>query len=67
MISDQNYATKYSQTLDKLADLGFPIWPLLEKVEAPQGCLNYVTRIRKIRSDLDYSIDCIQLTTTDHP
>lgn len=59
IISDDGFATTHSQTLDELADLGFPICPLLEQVEGPQGCLDYFARMSKIRADLDYDIDGI--------
>ncbi|MFT6032094.1 MAG: DNA ligase (NAD+) [Arenicella sp.] len=59
VISDPSFATTHSQTLEKLGEMGFPICPWLEKVESAEGCLDYFTRLSKIRSDLDYEIDGI--------
>lgn len=59
VISDENFAITHSQTLEKLSDLGFPVCPLLEKVDGVDGCLAYFTKYSQIRSDLDYEIDGI--------
>lgn len=57
VISDEDFATTHSQTLEKLDELGFPICPLLETVEGADGCLAYFSKLSKIRADLDYEID----------
>ncbi len=59
VISDENFAITHSQTLETLSDLGFPVCPLLEKVDGVDGCLAYFTKYSQIRSDLDYEIDGI--------
>ncbi len=59
VISDDSFATTHSQTLERLADLGFPVCPLLEKVQGAKGCLDYFSRLSQQRADLDYEIDGI--------
>lgn len=59
VISDENFATTHSETLERLGNLGFPVCPLLEKVEGPEGCLAYYAHLSRLRSDLDYEIDGI--------
>ena len=57
--SDEGFASTHSQTLDKLSQLGFPICPLLEKVEGVAGCLGYFADMSAKRAELDYEIDGI--------
>ena len=59
VISDEGFADTHSETLQKLADLGFPVCPLLQKVSGPQGCLNYYAELSASRSSLGYEIDGI--------
>lgn len=59
VISDESFAISHSETLEKLAGLGFPVCPLLKKVVGPQGCLDYFSDLSKTRSSLDYEIDGI--------
>ncbi len=59
VISDESFATTHSQTLERLADLGFPVCPLLEKVKGAEGCLDYFSRLSEQRANLDYEIDGI--------
>lgn len=57
--SDAAFAATHFQTLSKLAELGFPICPLLEAVQGVDGCLSYFQRLSAQRADLDYEIDGI--------
>ena len=57
--SDEVFAQTHSQTLEKLGLLGFPVCPLLEKVEGVSGCLDYFSKLSAERSTLDYEIDGI--------
>jgi len=57
--SDEEFATTHSETLQKLAKLGFPVCPLLQPVVGPQGCLNYFSELSQQRESLDYEIDGI--------
>lgn len=59
VISDSGFARTHSDTLIKLASLGFPICPLLQKVEGTEGCLDYFEKLSEQRSHLDYEIDGI--------
>lgn len=57
--SDEVFAETHSQTLKKLSKLGFPICPLLKKVEGVIGCLGYFADMSEQRAQLDYEIDGI--------
>lgn len=57
--SDTEFAATHSETLNKLAQLGFPICPLLRPVQGPQGCLDYFADLSVKRESLDYEIDGI--------
>lgn len=57
--SNERYAQTHSQTLEKLAELGFPVCPLLKPVQGAQGCLDYFTDLSSQRAGLDYEIDGI--------
>ena len=57
--SDDGFAGTHSQTLEKLSQLGFPICPLLRKVEGVEGCLGYFANMSEQRAQLDYEIDGI--------
>jgi len=59
VISDGEFATTHSDTLEKLSALGFPVCPLLEKVSGAKGCLDYFARLSQQRSSLEYEIDGI--------
>ena len=59
VISDETFAATHSETLERLADLGFPVCPLLEKVDGADGCLDYFSRLSEKRANLDYEIDGI--------
>ena len=59
VISDDAFADTHSHTLEKLAELGFPVCPLLQKVSGSQGCLHYFSELSKSRSSLEYEIDGI--------
>jgi len=59
IISDENFAATHSDTLIRLGNLGFPICPLLERVDGADGCLDYFARLSSIRTELDYEIDGI--------
>lgn len=59
IISDETFALTHSETLKKLATLGFPVCPLLQNVVGPEGCLQYFSELSKSRSSLDYDIDGI--------
>ena len=57
--SDQGFAESHSDSLQKLADLGFPVCPLLEVVSGVKGCLQYYQSMSARRAGLDYEIDGI--------
>lgn len=57
--SDPGFAETHSQTLQKLADIGFPVCPLLREVSGVQGCLDYFADLSIKRAKLDYEIDGI--------
>ncbi|MBX2849722.1 MAG: NAD-dependent DNA ligase LigA [Acidiferrobacterales bacterium] len=57
--SDDGYAQTHFETLQKLAELGFPICPLSKPVQGAQGCLDYFADLSDKRADLDYEIDGI--------
>lgn len=59
VISDETFAATHSETLERLAELGFPVCPLLEKVDGADGCLDYFSRLSEKRANLDYEIDGI--------
>lgn len=59
VLSDETFASTHSQTLRRLAELGFPICPLLREVQGPQGCLQYYADLAQRRDSLDYEIDGI--------
>ncbi len=59
MNSNADFGVTHAQTLSKLADLGFPICPLLEVVQGVEGCLDYFQRLSAQRADLAYEIDGI--------
>lgn len=59
IISDEGFADTHSETLQKLAELGFPVCPLLQNVSGPKGCLEYYAELSGARSSLDYEIDGI--------
>jgi len=57
--SDDSFAETHSQTLERLAAMGFPICPLMRPAKGVQGCLDYFDELSSKRSDLDYEIDGI--------
>lgn len=57
--SDPQFADSHFDALDKLAELGFPICPLVELVEGSRGCLDYYRALAEKRAALDYEIDGI--------
>ncbi len=57
--SDADFANTHAESLQKLAELGFPVCPLLRVVTGVQGCLQYFQDMSAQRSDLDYEIDGI--------
>jgi len=59
VISDPDFASTHSDTLTKLAELGFPVCPLFKQVQGPQGCLDYFADLSSKRDNLDYEIDGI--------
>jgi len=59
IISDADFATTHFHTLEALGHLGFPICPIVERVEGVQGCLDYFAKVSALRPDLDYEIDGI--------
>lgn len=59
VISEPEYADTHHAMLGKLAELGFPICPLIQLVQAPQGCLDYYAEMAAQRPELDYEIDGI--------
>lgn len=59
VISDPEFANSHHAMLTKLSGLGFPICPLIEKVDSASGCLDYFTRLSAQRADLEYEIDGI--------
>jgi DNA ligase (NAD+) len=59
VISEPDFADTHFEVLNKLADLGFPICPLIEPVQGAQGCLNYFQALSSRRRELDYEIDGI--------
>ena len=59
VISDEGFSETHSETLEKLATMGFPVCPLLQKVSGPEGCLRYFSELSESRRSLDYEIDGI--------
>jgi len=59
VISDLKFAQTHSQMLERLGKLGFPICPLIEKVDGVTGCLAYYRKLSEMRTQLDYDIDGI--------
>lgn len=59
VISDSAFASTQSETLKRLAELGFPVCPLVDVVKGIDGCLVYFQRIGEQRESLDYDIDGI--------
>lgn len=59
VISEPDFADRHFEMLNKLADIGFPICPLIEPVQGAQGCLNYFQALSSRRRELDYEIDGI--------
>ncbi len=57
--SDSAFADTHSQTLEKLAALGFPVCPLLQVVNGVEACLQYYRDMGAKRARLDYEIDGI--------
>lgn len=57
--SDESFASTHAQALQKLAELGFPVCPLLLPVKGPQGCIQYFRDLSEQRERLDYEIDGI--------
>lgn len=57
--SAPEFAPTHSRTLANLAELGFPVCPLLREVEGVQGCLDYFAELSIKRPVLDYEIDGI--------
>lgn len=57
--SDEAFAKTHSETLERLAVMGFPTCPLLRSVQGVQGCLDYFTKLSAEREHLDYEIDGI--------
>lgn len=57
--SDPEFAQTHSQSLSLLAQLGFPICPLLKVVKGVDGCLAYYADMSEQRAKLDYEIDGI--------
>jgi DNA ligase (NAD+) len=47
------------EMLEYLGTLGFPICPLVERVEGAAGCLDYYSRLSQSRTTLPYDIDGI--------
>lgn len=59
-VNDQaHFATTHSETLHKLAELGFPVCPLVRPVLGVSGCLDYYHKIGEKRDSLGYEIDGI--------
>ena len=59
VISDPDFADSQWKMLRKLAELGFPVCPLIEQVNGAGGCLNYYQQLAEKRDTLDYEIDGI--------
>ena len=59
VISEADFAQTHLQTLNKLADMGFPVCPLLKPVQGVNGCLEYYADLSSRRAALDYEIDGI--------
>jgi len=57
--SEPDFASSHSESLMRLAEYGFPVCPLLEKVSGVQGCLQYYEALSARRANLDYEIDGI--------
>lgn len=57
--SEAGFAVTHRETLDKLAELGFPVCPLIETVNGVEGCLDYYRTVSERRAKLDYEIDGI--------
>lgn len=65
VISDNEFAKSHRDMLTELQRLGFPICPLIEKVDAARGCLEYFAKLSDLRSTLDYEIDGIVYKLND--
>jgi DNA ligase (NAD+) len=59
VISELGFADTHFEMLKKLAELGFPICPLIKHVQGAQGCLDYFQALASQRTRLDYEIDGI--------
>ncbi|MEM7358669.1 MAG: NAD-dependent DNA ligase LigA [Pseudomonadota bacterium] len=65
VISDSNYAETHHGMLARLAELGFPVCPLIRLVQGPEGCLAYYADMSTQRPTLDYEIDGIVYKLND--
>ena len=54
-----DFALTHSETLAKLAELGFPTCPLIRSVSGVSACLDYYDEISNLRDSLAYEIDGI--------
>ena len=54
-----DFAVTHSETLAKLAQLGFPVCPLIRPVMGVSACLDYYREISELRDSLAYEIDGI--------
>ena len=59
VISDESFADTQFEMLNKLAELGFPICPLVREVSGVDQCLNYYKEVVALRPELGYEIDGI--------
>ena len=59
VISDDSFANSHLEMLHRLAELGFPICPLIKQVTGAQGCMAYYNDLAEQRDQLDYEIDGI--------
>ena len=59
VVSDASIAGTHYEMLEKLADMGFPVCPLIRRVAGARECLDYYGEMLSRRAQLDYEIDGI--------